>query len=362
MSKTIRARADVFGGLIVGLAGLTVPGAVSAVVVENLYTVTVPLSSEDPQDRRPRTEEDYLRLAMGELLTRVTGQLDAAANPALEDLVRDAGRYVVQRGNPDRENLLLVFDGRGLQEALTRRNQPVWGEERPLTLLWVAIDGGFGERRILASDPSFAARSGELEAVVNELREQLRAVAAQRGLPITLPLMDLEDMGALDFTDVWGGFGERVSRASERYAPDAVLSARVRLDERGVTTARWTLLRGTDQVFLPGDSVRSGLDGAADLYAREFSGIGGAVSARITVVGVETLDDYGRVMSYLERLSVLDSVQMERMAGAELTLRVAARGGSLVLERVLALGDVLKPLPATDQGPDGGELIFSLAP
>ena len=110
---------------------------------------------------------------------------------------------------------------------------------------------------------------------------------------------------------------------------------------------------------MPGNTARSGLDGLADLYALEFSGIGGATSARLTVVGIESLDDYGRVMSYLESLSVLQTVQPEQLVGTELTLRVEARGGAVVLNRVLALGDVLTRSPSGGDG-IGGDLIYSL--
>ena len=345
--------------LILGIAAVHVPTSGFPAIFENLYTVTVPLSPQGTRQQVLRTDEDFDRFAMGELLIRLTGQLDAPYNLALLDLVRDAGRYVVQRGNPDRENRLIVFDSPGLQEALTVRNQPVWGEERPLTLLWIAIDGGPGERGILAASTSPVPGSDAVESAAAALREELLAAATQRGLPISLPLMDVQDLDAVDFIDIWGMFSERVVQASARYGPDAVLSGRIRVGEEGIETARWTLLRGGSLRYLPGATVRSGLDDLADLYALEFSGIGGATSARLTVVGVESLDDYGRVMSYLESLSVLQSVQMEQLVGTELTLRVEARGGAVVLNRILALGDVLSRSPAGGGG-IGGDLIYSM--
>ena len=342
-----------------GIATFLIPTSVFPAIFENLYTVTVPLNPQVTRQQVLRTDADFDRFAMGELLIRITGQRDAPTNPALLDLVRDAGRYVVQRGNPDRDNLLIVFDSLELQQALTARNQPVWGEERPLTLLWVAIDGGPGERGILAASASPVASSETVEAAAAALREELLEAANQRGLPISLPLMDVQDLNAVDFIDVWGNFTERLDRASERYAPDAVLSGRIRLGEEGIETAQWTLLRGGNLRPLTGVAVRSGVDGLADLYALEFSGIGGATSARLVVVGVESLDDYGRVMSYLEGLSVLQSIQLEQLVGSELTLRVEARGGALVLNRVLALGDILSSSPARSDE-FGGELIYSL--
>ncbi|HET7133897.1 MAG TPA: hypothetical protein VFJ95_16695, partial [Gammaproteobacteria bacterium] len=69
--------------------------------------------------------------------------------------------------------------------------------------------------------------------------------------------------------------------------------------------------------------------------------------------------DYGRVMSYLESLSVLQSVDVESLERGALNLRVNARGGSQVLERVLALGGVLTPASG-GAAPPGGALTFKV--
>ena len=107
--------------------------------------------------------------------------------------------------------------------------------------------------------------------------------------------------------------------------------------------------------------MRSGLDQLADLYAGEFSSIGNALIARVTVTDVETLEHYGAVMRYMEGLSILDSVDVENFTGTMLTLRVAARGGPDVLERVLILGDVLTQSSSTADSPSRGHLTFSLS-
>ena len=69
--------------------------------------------------------------------------------------------------------------------------------------------------------------------------------------------------------------------------------------------------------------------------------------------------DYGRVVSYLERQSVLESVDVESLDKGTLRLRVAARGDARVLERVLALGGVLRPASASTSF---GGLSFEVAP
>ena len=343
-------------GMTLGLAVLTLGLLESALgaTFPELYSIIVQREATGTTQSRPRTQDETIRLAMGQLLTRVTGRRDARFEPQLADMLRLAGEFVEQIGQLDRDNLIVRFNASNIESALVRLEQPVWGSERPLTMLWIAVDAGLGQRELLAAEPLSAATQSELETTLDEFRAALVEVADERGLLLTLPLLDIEDMTALSFADVWGGFSNRIVRASERYGTDDILIAQVRLTDFGAVT-RWTLLRGGRELRLPGQAFRDGLDALADVYAAEFSTLGSASSTAVTIVGVETLDDYGRVMQYLESLSVLEGVQPEEFVDGSLRVRVAARGGEFALRRVLELGELLQPAV-------GVELTYTLAP
>jgi hypothetical protein len=163
-------------------------------------------------------------------------------------------------------------------------------------------------------------------------------------------------MNAVTFTDVWGGFDDRIVAASVRYGADAVLIGRVRPGLLG-NEVEWLFVNGVERQALPAAAVRDGLDLAADRYAADLSTVGGASIALLTVNNVRTPADYGRVLSYLERQSVLESVDVESFDSGTLSLRVAARGDARVLERVLALGGVLRPAAAASSF---GSLTFEI--
>lgn len=342
----------VVAGLVLLTIGMS-QGALGATFPE-LYSIIVPRETVGAAQGRPRTQDETIRLAMGQLLTRVTGRRDARFEPQLAEMLRLAGDFVEQIGQLDRDNLIVRFNAGNVESALVRLEQPVWGSERPLTMLWIAVDGGLGQRELLAAEPLTTASQSALETTLEQFRGELVEVADERGLLLTLPLLDIEDMTALSFADVWGGFSSRILRASERYGADDILIAQVRLTDFGATT-RWTLLRGGRELRLPGQSFRDGLDALADVYAAEFSTLGSASRTAVTVVGVQTLDDYGRVMQYLESLSLLEEVEPEELVDGSLRVRVAARGGEFALRRVLELGGLLRPAA-------GGELTYTLAP
>ena len=349
-------------GLVLIAAAVVGTGSsgLSAAIVEDLYSVTVIRSVELAPGQVRRTQQDEIRFALGQLLPRVTGRLDAALEPALADLLQNAEDYVEQIGALDRETLLVTFDARAIEEALIARDQPIWGPERPLTLLWLAIDTGQGERGILAAGEAMTDISPEFLELQANFRDQLSSVAEERGLPLSLPLMDLQDMSALSYIDIVGGFTDQLSKASIRYGADAVLTGLARVTRSGVNV-QWTLLKDGGRFALGGTLMRDGLNRLADLYAAEFSTFGGVRTTLITVLGIETLEDYGRVMRYLESLSLLEAVGAEEFVDGALSIRVYARGGTTVLERVLALGNILTPaVVPLDQVANNTQLAFTL--
>jgi hypothetical protein len=230
-----------------------------------------------------------------------------------------------------------------------------------LTLLWVAVDDGAGGRALLgAGEPSDCGTpaNARMKEMVGAVREEVVAAADERGLPIAWPLLDLQDLGAVTCTDVWGGFEEQIVAASARYRADAVLIGKVSPGTFG-TEVEWLFVHGADRRPLPLAGVRDGIDAAADRYAADLATVGGASLTLLTVSNVLTPSDYGRVVSYLERQSVLESVDVESLDKGTLRLRVAARGDARVLERVLALGGVLRPSSASSSF---GGLSFEVAP
>ena len=87
------------------------------------------------------------------------------------------------------------------------------------------------------------------------------------------------------------------------------------------TQVEWLFVHGVERQALPVAGVRDGLDAAADRYAADLATRGGANVALLTVNNVNTPADYGRVVSYLERQSVLESVDVERPSPDAAALR-----------------------------------------
>jgi hypothetical protein len=338
------------------------PAPAGAITFQDLYRPTV---TPDPAagDRRAAATE----AAMRRLLERVTGNRGAGLEPDLQDLVANAASYVSSYATLDGGRVQVGFLPDRVNSALESRGRAVWGPERPLTLVWIAIDGGRGERTLLGADASSAdptaALSPEMTALADGIRAEIEDVASERGLPIALPLLDLQDLDAVSFADLWGGFDQRVEDASQRYGADAILVGRVLVSDVG-NSVQWTLLRGANRAVTATEDAAEGLQWTADQFAQEFSVVGGVRNLRVVVEDVESLADYGRVMSYLGGLSSLQAVDVDSLDGDILTLHVAARGDADVIERMFSLGRVVEPADATSlPAPSGvgGALVFKVA-
>ena len=290
--------------------------------------------------------EAGFRAALAVVLVRVTGRRDAAERAALRPLFADAASFAQQFRQPAPGRLWAAFDGAALERELGRLGQPVWGAERPSTLLWIAIDAAGGRRFVVAA-------SAEHEEEI-EVHDAVAAATARRGIPVVFPLMDAEDRAQASFAEVWGGFEEAIRAASERYGVDAILVGRLAAEDQG--HGRWSLYTAEGEERWSGELVES-IDRLADLLAARFAVVASGETriVRLGVSGVASIEDYGRLSRFLGGLTAVESLGVERVEGDRITFRVAMRGEAATLDEAVRLGGLLLP----DSG-RSGELSYRI--
>lgn len=326
------------------------PVASPAVEVQTLYEAEVPVQGQDPG---PRLEA--IRAALREVLVKVSGQrgrIDAVLPKEAEQYVQQY-RYRGPTTDPsgeDQDRLWVQFDPIGVDALLRKGGLPVWGRQRPATLAWLALDEG-GERQLVGSDGPSAAP------------ELMLAAAARRGVPLFLPLLDVEDRNAITVGDVWGRFQDTVRAASARYGTDAVLIGRLSDGQGGSWRADWMLLDAAGAATLDSGSgtleqvLGEGLDGAADRLAERFATSTAAASKDKVTVAVEDIasfEDYARVLRYFGSLGVVSAVEVVRVDGSRVVFRLSLRGPQEALVRAVVLEHSLLPVTATDAAQEPG--------
>jgi hypothetical protein len=332
--------------LVIGafLCLLSVSGIASA--GDNLFEADVPVAGQQPDLRTA-----YMKTALQEVLVRVTGRPDVLTRDSVRSMLDSPERFVQQyryytvpESTPPRLMLRVNFDGGSIQQALRQQGVAYWGKtERPEILLWLAVEDGGTRYIVSAQDNGDAAR-------------ELQEAARQRGIPLLLPLMDLEDQSQVRFTDVWGGFFGGLLAASARYKPGDVMIGRLHRDSSGGWEARWDMRdsgswRGNGDRL--GDVLRAGIDTlserlASGLAVAEAGPVAGMT--RITVGDVNTLTAFARVDDYLSSLTTVRHLSLERVDGSTLQYALQLAGSLDGLTQTIAIGTVLEPSPGGAPG------------
>jgi len=323
-----------------------------AAEVEGLYETEVLVTSQGRDERNAA-----IRMALDEVLVRVSGDRNTPRLDALKGLYRRSLQLVQQyryralpRGaglSGDQPGgmsqvLWVSFDAAAIDQALRKASVPLWGQVRPATLVWVVIEDG-GVRSLMGAD------------TLSQSKQVMQQQAERRGLPLFVPLWDLEDQVALRFTDVWGNFQDAILRASARYATEAVLVGRLYRQTGDIWESRWTLYQGGETAHWSLSSpsqnevLSAGVDGAADHLGRRFAKVfDESQSGRVKVVvkDLRTLADYTRTAQFLQSLDVVTAMQVESVVGETVTFDLQVRGNSEGLAQTIGFGRTLADVPA----------------
>ncbi|HEY2464446.1 MAG TPA: DUF2066 domain-containing protein [Steroidobacteraceae bacterium] len=294
-----------------------------------MYQATAPVA-----DRSEAAQTAAFQSAMKTVLIRVTGRRNADEDPALSALVGNARRYVQQyRAAPDSQ-LWVAFDGPAIERWLTQNGQPLWGHERPTTLMLLGVQGG-AQGSVVTTEES------------SDLKAAIDAAAAARGLPLVWPSTAELQKFHIDYPAVSTGSPSTFAEIARRMGSDGVLIGRASSTSANANV-RWTHLFQDRSSEYSG--TLEGVNRAADLYAGLFAASGALVPVDIEVSGLNDLRDYASLESYLESLTFISHVSVESLSGDTVRFRLSTRGGLDSLQRALSLNGRLQPVAAGENG------------
>jgi hypothetical protein len=170
------------------------------------------------EDQSQRTQQAAQKKALQQVLVKMSGSTRVLENAGVraaltspQSLLRSY-RFSFENG---KTYYVAEFDQPKLNELLQREMLPLWGDRRPETIVWLAKEDDNDARVILD------------ESLDTELQRALKQTAKERGVPLSLPLMDLTDSVNISSYDVWGRFAGPLRKASARYSVDNIIGARV---------------------------------------------------------------------------------------------------------------------------------------
>jgi hypothetical protein len=333
--------------LLVILGLFAIPGW--AVEVTDLYETEVIVNGQGRTERHRA-----MRLALAEVLIKVSGNEQVALLPGIPELLGRSLQFVQQyryrtettaSGGVEitepQQWLWVRFNQAGLDKALREINVPIWGRSRPSTLLWLVVEQQ-GQRRLLGgSDES-------------ELLTTISGQAKRRGIPLVLPLLDLEDQQRIKVTDVWINFQDNILNASARYPTQAILVGRLLDLGEGRWQGRWSLNLG-GQLYdwshsgLLETALAYGIEGAASTLAARYVHVPAATPGelRILVRDIRNLADFARSERYLRALNGVTEVHAGQIDSDRVLFAVKTRGDRQALLEAVRLSSrpIFSPVP-----------------
>ena len=328
---------------------LVVAQKLDAVTLENLYQAEVLSESQSDAQRRIDASE-----GLSQVLMRVSGRSDILQNRVIVAALKTPEQYYsefsyarVEAGNDEaaalpqpgldplpaetpRQVMRIRFAPSLIAKILREADLPVWGSNRPSVLSWMAIDDESGRQVLGEANPSLFAKT-------------LNQAARARGVPLLLPLWDLEDSRGVSSSEIWGRFLGRIEAASKRYSPDKILVFRAESEFSNQWRGDWSLGEGgqwrSGTVY--GESqaqLATALVGVlASVLSEQYAVTSTRSEVRLTVEGITEIQDYAEVSRYLEGLTQVMSVQPVRILTDMVEFKLRSEGEVQQIIDVIAL-------------------------
>lgn len=259
---------------------------------------------------------------MEQVIVRATGDKESTSNNVIQKALRQNSQYLNQISysqQGDAKTIRMGFSAPHIRSLLTQAQLPYWPENRANLLVWLVEESNYD-------------RSISWEHADSVLLEQLKTSAQLRGLPITIPVGDFDDLTGMQVADLWGGFTQPISTASQRYPTDAVLVVRAQGSE-----LRWTLYDQPAATMLsapknPLTGQASGQNAAADLvdelsdyYAKKNAVRVSSESSQAVLAlfqPVKGAVSFFTLEENLKRLSSVASLDIVKIQGNDVTFKV----------------------------------------
>lgn len=317
---------------------LLLPKLAQAKLVESLYSASQEVSSQSSTLRRVA-----IPMLFKSVLVKVSGQSEVTNHPIIAQEIKQSMSYITnfnyQQVN-GMQHLVARFNESLIDALLKRAGISLWGNQRPTAMIWLAQLNADGQRTVVADD------------VTDESAQLLKSVARNRGMPMLLPLWDLEDQFGLSAGEVWGLFPDSVGKANLRYATDFMVLAKI--SENGLNyQLNWAIYKrsiggiGYDDIVSSGLDEFSGYEVAAkalvdqtsDFFASQYSVDTSESSGKqeFVVANVGSLTDYAAILNYLRGLKGLEAVALKRNKHQLFTFEAAVLGNYQSLSEVIRL-------------------------
>ncbi|MEJ6656075.1 MAG: DUF2066 domain-containing protein [Pseudomonas sp.] len=302
-----------------------------AAVLDDLYKVELTQAEGQSRDEvmRDATIVMLQRLAGGDIALQ-RGPV-AAALKAPQELMR-------RIGSAEDGKVRIEFEPDALSGVLREAGLSALGRNRPGILVWAVEAGELGDRSMSPVSPWALL---------------LQEAAAHRGVALSFPLGDLQDMSQVNEQVIREASRDELLEASERYPAEGTLVLTIAgKDEQAALD--WTLWlndqsssgRITGTAAAAADELMTGMaDAVFAQYSIPAASAEDVSGWRLHVEGINSAADYSKLLRMVRQLGSQQQAKVVAIDGDTVLLQVRFPGNESQLERLLNLDMRLQRIP-----------------
>ncbi|GGP61303.1 DUF2066 domain-containing protein [Shewanella saliphila] len=329
--------------IVLPLITLTSISIVQAAEVGKLNEADIAVSS-----RANDVKSNALKEALAAVFLKNSGSPSVVLNPLIKAQIDEPEVILTQYGYFEQNGDLMLkasFDHQRVIEKLRQAGLPVWGSQRPLTLMWLSVDDN--------SEPTILA-----DASQSDIRDDLGQQSANKGIPVMLPVMDLDDVMAVTVNDVRGRFTDSVFIASARYQSDYFAIANIENQGSRVlfSISLFNKVR-TNGVLQPlvaqqgevsdnQQAIKRMMNILADYFISQYAiaSTGSNAATEVSFSGLSNMTQVVNVEDYLRQLSAVKSISLSQFKGSTATYSVSLFSNINDLQRLLNIDNRLSQI------------------
>lgn len=313
-----------------------------AASINGLYSDQLPVLNQSIKQR-----DKVMSKLFGRVLVKVSGYSGVLENIEIQTQLSQALSYTTEFNFSRVEGKLHLsarFNEQLVDKLLKSVGMSIWGTRRPSVMLWLAYQDDNFERHVINENSA--------TDYPNIISQQ----STYRGMPILLPVWDLDDQMRVSITDIWGLFSDKVASANMRYQSDFMIIAKI--SQHGVSSQiSWAIYKspnnvdafdiqpaqiigtGSDEVASFEQALAAIIDQSTDFFSRQYSvdTMENAGELAFNVANIDSIDTYVAVSDYLMSLKAVESLQVTSISNNQFTFRLEILGDHRSLLDVISL-------------------------
>ncbi len=322
-----------------------------AEVLKDLYQVELPIDPHATTAEATNPSKEAFKA----LLLKMAGS-KILEKPSIRKAINDPDVYVKQLSyhqNAEGQPLVRVqFNDALVDRLLKEAGTTTLGENRPLTLLWLVLEDAQGIHLVSAdTDPT--------------LLSSIEVAFKKHGVPLVLPLMDLQDQSQITAEDIRSKDFTKVQELSKRYHPEYMVLGVLKQNEGWVAT--WSTIseiswesKAGDQALLWDALIEHLLNQWKTQVTVPIASKQKPIIRHLTlhISGVTQAEDYAKMMRYLEKFPFVSKVAIQQIGPNFINLHFSSTLAQDKIMHAIEKDELLVPDPLAK--PSLGEMFYRL--